>query len=53
LAGFQTGEGAHRYSGCGGHISEGEVPFRTECPKPGADRPENIVKLICHTTTLP
>ena len=53
LAGFKAGQGAHRYSGCGGHVSEGEVPFGTECPKPGADRPEDIVKFICHTLTLP
>jgi hypothetical protein len=43
LAGFKAGEGTDRYSGGQGHIAEGEVPFRTERPKPGADRPENIV----------
>ena len=53
LAGFKAGQGANRYSGCGGHISEGEVPFRPECPKPGADCPENVVKLICHSPSLP
>ncbi|GAA5198138.1 hypothetical protein GCM10023346_34610 [Arthrobacter gyeryongensis] len=53
LAGFQPGQGAHRYSGRRGHLSEGEIPFRTECPKPGPDGPENIIKLICHTHSLP
>lgn len=49
LAGFQPGQGADRYSGGGGHFSEGEIPFRTECPKPGPDSSKNIIKLMCHT----
>ena len=29
------------------------MPLRPECPKPGPDSPENIIKLICHTRSLP
>ena len=48
-AGLQTGQGTDRHARGRRHVFKGEVPFGTNSPEPWADRPENTIKITCHT----